>query len=146
MPRKVAIKHILWVAPLAVYLQIIFGALLRHPGTGIDTTLVAIHLGWAVVATAMIAVLVSRVRTTMPMGGLLDRFSKSVIGILVLQVALGLFAYFVLLDETGRIQPSNVQVIANSAHMVIGALLFATAVVTSVLAARVRSLPVQPIT
>lgn len=146
MPRKVAIKHILWVAPLAVYLQIIFGALLRHPGTGIDTTLVAIHLGWAFVATAMIAVLVSRVRTTMPMGGLLDRFSKSVIGILVLQVALGLFAYFVLLDETGRIQPSNVQVIANSAHMVIGALLFATAVVTSVLAARVRSLPVQPIT
>jgi len=143
MARKVAVKHILWVAPLAVYLQIIFGALLRHPGTGIDTTLVAIHLGWAFVATAMIAVLVSRIRTTMPMGGLLDRFSGTLIVILVLQVALGLFAYFVLLDETGRIQPSNVQVIANSAHMVIGALLFATTVVTSVLAARVRSLPVQ---
>lgn len=143
MPRKSAIKHILWVAPLAVYLQIIFGALLRHPGTGIDTTLVAIHLGWAFVATAMIAVLVSRIRTTMPMGGLLDRSSKTLVVILVLQVALGLFAYFVLLDETGRIQPSNVQVLANSAHMVIGALLFATTVVTSVFAARVRSLPVQ---
>ncbi len=144
MPRRVGVKHILWIAPAAVYLQIVFGALLRHPGTGIDTTLVAIHLGWAFVATATIAVLVSRVRTTMPMGGLLDRFSKTAIGILILQVALGLFAYFVLLDETGRIQPSNIQVVANSAHMVIGALLFASSVVTSVLAARVRSLPVQP--
>ncbi|MGB1375328.1 MAG: hypothetical protein ACPG8N_06295, partial [Rhodothermales bacterium] len=137
------VKHILWIAPLAVYLQIVFGAFLRHPGTGIDTTLVAIHLGWAFVATAMIAVLVSRIRTTMPMGGLLDRMTRSLIIVLVLQVALGLFAYFVLLDESGRIQPSNVQVIANSAHMVIGALLFATTIVSSVLAARVRSLPVQ---
>lgn len=146
-PRPVkhnaTVKHILWIAPLAVYLQIVFGALLRHPGTGIDTTLVAIHLGWAFVATAMIAVLVSRIRTTMPMGRLLDRMTRSLIIVLVLQVALGLFAYFVLLDESGRIQPSNVQVIANSAHMVIGALLFATTIVSSVLAARVRSLPVQ---
>lgn len=143
MARKVAVKHILWTAPLAVYIQIIFGALLRHPGTGIDTTLVAIHLGWAFVATAMIAVLISRIRTTMPMGGLLGKLSASVIMILIAQVALGLFAYFVLLDETGRIQPSNVQVIANSSHMVIGALLFASTVVTSILAARVRSLPVN---
>jgi len=143
MARKVAVKHILWVAPLAVYIQIIFGALLRHPGTGIDTLLVAIHLGWAFVATAMIAVMVARIRTTMPMGGLLGKLSGSVVVILSLQVALGLFAYFVLLDETGRIQPSNIQVIANTAHMVVGALLFASTVVTAVLAARVRSLPVE---
>lgn len=142
MPQRSAVKHILWVAPAAVYLQIVFGALLRHPGTGIDTTLVAIHLGWAFVATALIAVLISRIRTTMPMGGLLERLSGGLGVILFLQVALGLFAYFVLLDETGRIQPSNVQVIANSAHMVIGALLFATSVTTSLLAARTRSLPV----
>ena len=87
-PRPVThnatVKHILWIAPLAVYLQIVFGALLRHPGTGIDTTLVAIHLGWAFVATAMIAVLVSRIRTTMPMGGLLDRMTRSLIIVLVL--------------------------------------------------------------
>lgn len=142
MPRRSAIKHILWIAPLTVYIQIIFGALLRHPGTGIDTTLVAIHLGWAFVATALVAVLISRVRTTMPTSGLLGTLSTLLGGILVTQVALGLFAYFVLLDETGRILPSNVQVIANTAHMVIGALLFATAVTTSLLAARTRSLPV----
>ncbi len=142
MARRSGVRHILWIAPASVYLQIIFGALLRHPGTGIDTTLVAIHLGWAFVATAMVAVMVSRIRTTMPMGGWLDKMSLSVITILVLQVALGLFAYFVLLDESGRIQPSNVQVIANTAHMVIGALLFASTVTTAVLAARVRSVPV----
>lgn len=141
--RKTGIKHILWMAPFAVYIQIIFGALLRHPGTGIDTSLVALHLGWAFVATAMIAVFVSRIRTTMPAGGLLGKLSGSVLTILIAQVALGLFAYFVLLDESGQIQPSNLQVVANSSHMVIGALLFAATVVTSILAARIRSLPVH---
>jgi cytochrome c oxidase assembly protein subunit 15 len=136
--------HILWIAPVAVYVQIIFGALLRHPGTGIDTTLVAAHLGWAFVATAMIVALVVRIRTTLPAGGLLGKLSAGVIAILTLQVALGLIAYFVLLDETGRIQPSNVQVLANTAHMVIGALLFACTVVLAVLATRARSFSVQP--
>jgi hypothetical protein len=91
----------------------------------------------------MIAVFVSRIRTTMPAGGLLGKLSGSVLTILIAQVALGLFAYFVLLDESGQIQPSNLQVVANSSHMVIGALLFAATVVTSILAARIRSLPVH---
>jgi cytochrome c oxidase assembly protein subunit 15 len=132
---------ILWLAPGAVYIQIILGALLRHPGTGIDTLLVALHLGWAFMATALVAVLIARVRSTLPPVGWMGRLTILVGVILVLQVALGLFAYFVLLDETGRIQPSNVQVIANSAHMVIGALLFASTVTTSLLAARIRRLP-----
>ncbi len=132
------LKRILWAAPIAVYIQIVFGALLRHPGTGIDTTLVALHLGWAFVATSFVAVLFARIRSSLPMNGLAGRLSLTMIGILVFQVALGLFAYFVLLDESGRIQPSNVQVIANSAHMVTGALLFASTVSVCLLAARIR--------
>lgn len=141
--KTMAARHLLWMAPLAVYIQIVFGALLRHPGTGIDTVLVALHLGWAFVATATLAVFISKVRGITPIGGLLGTLSTSIIAILTLQVALGLFAYFVLLDETGRTQPSNVQVITNSAHMVVGALLFASTVVTAVLTARVGSLPVE---
>ena len=141
--KKMAARHLLWMAPLAVYIQIVFGALLRHPGTGIDTVLVALHLGWAFVATATLSVFISKVRGITPNGGLLGTLSTSIIAILTLQVALGLFAYFVLLDETGRTQPSNVQVITNSAHMVVGALLFASTVVTAVLTARVGSLPVE---
>jgi len=141
--KTMAARHLLWMAPLAVYIQIVFGALLRHPGTGIDTVLVALHLGWAFVATATLAVFISKVRGITPNGGLLGNLSTGVIAILTLQVALGLFAYFVLLDETGRTQPSNVQVITNSAHMVVGALLFASTVVTAVLTARVGSLPVE---
>jgi hypothetical protein len=91
----------------------------------------------------MIVALVVRIRTTLPAGGLLGKLSAGVIAILTLQVALGLIAYFVLLDETGRIQPSNVQVLANTAHMVIGALLFACTVVLAVLATRARSFSVQ---
>jgi len=135
------LKHILWFAPLTVYIQIILGALLRHPGTGIDTLLVSLHLGWAFMATAMVVVLITRIRSSLPTAGWMGRLTGLLGSILVVQVALGLFAYFVLLDETGRIQPSNVQVIANTAHMVIGALLFATTVATSLLAARIRSLP-----
>ena len=53
-------------------------------------------------------------------------------GILFVQIALGFTAYFVLLNESGILIPSNLQVIINTLHLVVGALLFATAVSVAV--------------
>lgn len=50
------------------------------------------------------------------------------LGLLVVQFMLGLTAFFVLLDEVGMVQPSNLQVASNTSHMVIGALLMASSV------------------
>ncbi|MEQ9104296.1 MAG: COX15/CtaA family protein [Rhodothermales bacterium] len=125
-----------WIVPLVVYIQIFLGALLRHPGAGIDTLLVALHLTWAFVATVLVYVWFARIRSALPVGHAARRSAGWMAGVLSFQVALGLFAYFVLLDEHGLVQPSNVQVIANTAHMVTGALLFALTVVTSVFVSR----------
>lgn len=130
-------KIMIWT-PLVVYLQIFLGALLRHPGTGISPLLVGFHLGWAFVATSMISLFWVKVRESFEKNSLVRQISNFMMGILVVQVTLGLIAYLVLLDESGAILPSNLQVVANSSHMVVGALLFASTVVTSVLCARHR--------
>lgn len=125
-----------WIVPTVVYFQIFLGALLRHPGAGIDTLLVALHLTWAFVATVLVFLWFARIRSSFPEGHAARRSARWMAGVLSFQVALGLFAYFVLLDDKGLVQPSNVQVITNTAHMVVGALLFALTVVTSVLVSR----------
>ena len=49
-------------------------------------------------------------------------------GILFVQIVLGFTAYFVLLNESGMLVPSNFQVVTNTLHLVIGGLLWGTAV------------------
>jgi cytochrome c oxidase assembly protein subunit 15 len=122
-------------ASLVVYIQIILGALLRHPGTGIDPVLAGLHMTWAFVALGAVlfhvrALLASGLRR---LGGILST-------IVFLQVALGFVAYFVLLDERGVLQPSNLQVLVNSLHLVIGAALMATNVVGALALARSRGI------
>ena len=124
------------ITPLVVYIQIVLGALLRHPGTGIDPLLAGLHLGWAFIAIAVIMNLWTTVRTVWSEVARIGSLAHVMLGIMTLQVLLGLLAYFVLLDESGMIQPSNVQVVINSAHMVVGALLFASVTAVSVLALR----------
>jgi len=133
------LRSIVWIAPLAIFIQIVLGALLRHPGGGIDVLLASLHFGWAFVATIMVVILWTRVRAALSESRVINQFAFSMLGIVIIQVMLGLFAYFVLLDESGTIQPSNVQVIANTAHMVIGALLFASTVTVGVLCTRIRT-------
>ena len=129
-----------FVVPLAVYVQIILGALLRHPGTGIDTTLVVLHLSWAFVAAAAVIALWLAIRSAFVARVPVRRLANAMAWFLGFQVALGIFAYFVLLDEQGMVVPSNVQVLTNSAHMVTGALLFASTVATSALSSRTQFL------
>jgi heme a synthase len=119
---------------IMVYVQILLGALLRHPGTGIDPILAALHIGFAFIAAGF--VLQSRlfIRFQLPEEKDLVQLSGWTVRILALQVLLGLFAYFILLDEKGMVLPGNVQVLVNSAHLVIGAFLLAATVVTAILA------------
>ena len=137
------LSPLLVLAPAAVYIQIFFGALLRHPGTGLDPLLAGLHFGWAFVATSFVVVFWTRSRASFTRQSTGRRMANTMLGVLIVQVSIGLFAYLVLLDETGTIQPSNVQVIANTAHMVIGALLFASTVSTSVLCARYRATTIR---
>lgn len=118
-----------------VYLQIILGALLRHPGTGIDPLLVGLHITGALVVVGLIlnaAGIVWRGVSSRPV----RRAANALVGLLALQFLLGLTAYFVTLDESGMLEPTNLQVVVNSAHMVVGAFLMSTAVVLALLVHR----------
>lgn len=128
----VSLRRLALLTVGVLYIQIILGALLRHPGTGIDTTLVLSHLGGAVVASAAIIVLYIHVRRHHRRSRIVSPAARVLLALLVVQFALGLTAYFVTLDDAGVLEPSNLQVIVNTAHMVTGALLMGTAAATLV--------------
>ncbi|MEZ4695755.1 MAG: COX15/CtaA family protein [Rhodothermales bacterium] len=109
----------------SVYLQIILGALLRHPGTGIDVFLATTHMAWAFVVSGLIVVTAYHIRTHFRKQKLLMSVSRIAVILLGVQFALGLTAYLVNLDEAGYTLPSHLQVIVNTSHMVTGALLMA---------------------
>lgn len=135
-PEAGRLRRLAGVTVLALYVQIILGALLRHPGTGIDTTLVLTHIAGALVATGCILATFRYVRRHFRHQALLHRAAWVVVGLLTVQFTLGLLAYFVTLNDAGILQPSNVQVVVNTTHMVVGALLMASAVGQLLLALR----------
>ena len=119
------------LATLAIlYGQIILGALLRHPGTGIDPALAGLHIFGACTASAAIIYLFRRIRLHHREARELLSTSRMLLGLLILQLALGITAYVVTLDDSGVLKPSNLQVTVNTAHMVVGALLMAASVAT----------------
>ena len=132
------LRGLITFSTTAVFIQIVFGALLRHPGTGIDTFLATTHIIWAFVVVVLIMVTALQVFLNFGHHKILKRWISIVVGILCVQIGLGFTAFFVLLDESGLIQPSNLQVIVNSSHMVTGALLMSSLVVCSLLILRRR--------
>ena len=112
----------------ALYLQIVLGALLRHPGAGIHPVLAGLHIGWAVVVAIMVAACFRRVRRDFRDAPLLAPAARLLAVLVVLQLAGGLTAYLVTLDDAGMLQPGNLQVVLNTSHAVIGGFLMAAAV------------------
>src|SRR5690606_729639 len=125
------------VTAIVLYVQIIFGALLRHPGTGIDPTLATLHIIGATISTVVIVVLFIQSRRHLPHTAA-GRMATLLGVLLLVPVALGLTAYLVLLDERGMTVASNLQVIVNTLHLVFGALLFSSSVVTAGVLSRMK--------
>ena len=130
-PRDNRLWRLSLAVPAAVWLQIILGALLRHPGTGIHPVLVGLHIGGAVLVAAVVAAFLLRVWKEHRDTRLLYRGSWVLAGLVDVQLILGLTAWFVTLDDAGMLQPSNVQVVVNTSHAVIGALLMAGSVLAA---------------
>lgn len=131
--EKVPRLRVLGIVAVAVlYVQIILGALLRHPGTGIDPVLVIAHVTGAVAASVALLVLHTHVRRHHRSARIVSPAARVMVVLLAVQFALGLTAYFVTLDDAGVIQPSNFQVLVNTAHMVTGALLMGSTAATLV--------------
>lgn len=137
LDREMSLRPLLFVTPVALYAQILLGALLRHPGAGIDPVLAAVHITWAFVVTVLIALLATRIRGVLRRDIPASMWASVLLVLVSFQVLLGILAYFVTLNEGGLLVPSNLQVVLNTAHMVVGALLFACVVSVCVMTARI---------
>lgn len=127
-PRDARLWRLALAVPGAVWFQTILGALLRHPGTGIHPVLAGVHIGGAVLVAGVVAAFLLRIWNEHRGSRVLYRGSWVLAALVDLQIILGLTAWFVTLDDAGMLQPSNLQVVVNTAHAVIGALLMAGAV------------------
>ncbi len=130
-PRDHRLWRLALAAPAAVWLQVLLGALLRHPGTGIHPWLVGVHIAGAVLVAAVVAAFLLRVWDKFRQSRVLYRGAWVLAGLVDVQLILGLTAYFVTLDDAGMLQPSTVQVVVNTGHAVVGALLMTGAVLAA---------------
>jgi heme a synthase len=124
--RQQRISRLAVLSISTLFVQIILGALLRHPGSGIDPLLVILHIAGGTLVLTLLVVTFGFVKKHAPGNETLRKAAFAVATIVVIQFILGFAAYFVTLDGAGMLQPSNLQVIINSSHVVVGALLMAT--------------------
>jgi cytochrome c oxidase assembly protein subunit 15 len=126
-----ALRRLTLITAGILYLQIILGALLRHPGTGIDPIFAGLHIAGALAAATAVVLLYRHTRRHHSGTRIAFPAARALLLLLLVQFTLGITAYLVTLDDSGILQPSNLQVVVNTAHMVTGALLMAAAVVVA---------------
>ena len=114
-----ALKRLSVATAAALFVQIVLGALLRHPGAGVHLGFTLTHVTGSIVVLVLILMLSSGLRRQ----GLLSRWAWSLTGGVALQMMLGVMALMVLLYENSVGAISLGQVVLNSAHLVVGTLL-----------------------
>ena len=134
--RTATFRKLTVATTVVLYAQIVFGALLRHLGHGIDAAFAAVHISGAFVVTGFVFATFVYVQKHFADNAALTRWTWLMLGAVGLQFALGLAAYLVLLHEMALSLRSAIQVVLTAGHLVVGALLMGTSVVTLLLALR----------
>lgn len=116
--------------------QILLGALLRHPGGGVHLGFALAHIVGAIAVLGLIVVTCGGIRRDFAANRLLNRAAWVMMGAVFVQLTLGFLAFAVLLIEHRMAMRSTMQVVLNSAHLVMGAALFGAAVCTLLLLMR----------
>ena len=132
------------VTVAALFAQIILGALLRHRGAGMAPGFVITHVTGAFVVTGLVIALFVHVYNHLWNKRLLRQSALCMMGSVVLQLLLGFSAYAVILLESRIGQLSMLQITLNSVHLIVGALLMAAAVSTTLLSLRRKSAQPAP--
>lgn len=102
-----------------IYVQLIFGAVLRHTGNRLDA-----HLLFAFLVTLHICLLVRRLFITGEQVQQIGQsFSLLLIGLLAVQLLLGICAYIAKITEIGQTMSALLSDTITTAHVAIGALM-----------------------
>lgn len=122
------------VVVVALFVQVLLGILTRHLGPGAGSHAALTHLIGAAVTTILVGVFAGGIMNHPK----LQHLSTALLGILALQVGLGMAAWgFAFTTDTAAATAAGSVFIA-TAHQAIGALLFAATVVTALLTWKLR--------
>lgn len=124
---------------VVVYVQILLGALLRHPGAGVDLTFIIVHAAGSVLVLSLIIVTCGRIRERFSDQPLLNRGAWVMLTCLFLQLILGMIALITLLYDAGQGQRSLAQVVFSSSHLVVGTILMGSCACVLLGTLRLRS-------
>ncbi len=130
------LRNLAYAATGGIYLQIVLGALLRHSGGGVSPGFTAVHVTGAFVVVGLVLSVFVFAEKHFEDVPAVRRASRSLFGAMGLQFALGLAALLVLLYAEPKTGLSLFSVLLTVAHLVVGALLFGTSIVTTLLVSR----------
>lgn len=135
--KRPSIQVLTALAVTSIYVQLILGAAFRHHGIKLLP-----HIISATVVTFILLWTVVRVLTEYPQVDQLRKPAIALLSLLMVQLGLG-FASWVTRVEWGKdaVQPEMPMVISTVAHVSVGALLLATAVVLAIQAWRHVAIP-----
>jgi heme a synthase len=122
--KHISLRKIGVLTTVAVYLQLILGAALRHSKSGI-----LFHVGGAFLVSILILWFIGRIYKFFEHRS--NLFTPALIlGLLLMvQISLGVGSYLVKLASRDDVQPLPLPVAVTTAHLAVGALLLATCVV-----------------
>jgi heme a synthase len=106
-----------------IYLQIVFGAVLRHTGEWLD-----LHLAFAFLVAVHVVLLLWRISTMHAGPPPLFRAAWTLAMLLALQFILGVISYLAKFTTLLRL-PAEAAVYVTTVHLIVGALMLATGVV-----------------
>jgi cytochrome c oxidase assembly protein subunit 15 len=126
------IRYVCLAATTTVFLQLILGATLRHSATWdkhLPTELVMAHIGGAIAVTIVLAGAAIMILRRYGKETFLARPAVVALVLLTVQLMLGVAAYMTRLASPNDPQPLQPMITVTVAHVVCGALVFATTIV-----------------
>jgi len=130
------LRRLAYATAAVVYVQIVLGALLRHPGAGLSGGFTTIHIVGSFVAVALVGAVFVVAEKHFDANRVVRRAAWGLLGAVGIQFALGLAALVVLLYERAQVDLGLAPVLLTVGHLVGGALLFGASIVMALLAAR----------
>ena len=124
IPDVARLRNLSLITLGLIYIQFIFGAVLRHTGDRLDA-----HLLFAGLVTIHIFLLLRRILKNYPENPSLVRLILMLGGLLAVQLTLGFGAYLAEFTAFGEGVPPVAGVIITTAHVAIGALMLVVSVI-----------------
>jgi cytochrome c oxidase assembly protein subunit 15 len=123
-PTAPSLRHLAVATAGAIYIQLILGAVFRHKGFGILP-----HIVVAMIVALLVAGLAVRIFSRFSSERRLVRSMGLLLGLVILQIFLGVGAYLMLLASRDAPQPLPPVVDVTTAHVAVGALVLAASVI-----------------